>query len=235
LTNHSQIYGPIPDRKRGLSVLLRIGTALCFNKNRPARSARQGDGIVSGPLEASRPVAAPASTGGYFNERLTEVNLGLRLVPSPLAIAIMAGEMPAAINPYSMAVAPDSWARPVCPKWRRLVLLISLAPPSAPPFRGHPREAGSFVVAGRDAGPEAIPATSAAVDRCSAIPPRLISAGRMPEFSPRCVCTWGTRTGGVRNLPARSRRRWPASAVDTEGSADGESAKVLDQVFSSSP
>jgi hypothetical protein len=29
-------------------------------------------------------------------------------VPTPLTIAIMATEMPAAISPYSMAVAPDS-------------------------------------------------------------------------------------------------------------------------------
>jgi hypothetical protein len=36
------------------------------------------------------------------------VNLVLRFVPRPLTTAIMASEMPAAIKPYSMAVAPDS-------------------------------------------------------------------------------------------------------------------------------
>jgi hypothetical protein len=36
------------------------------------------------------------------------VNLVLRFVPRPLTTAMMASEMPAAIKPYSMAVAPDS-------------------------------------------------------------------------------------------------------------------------------
>ena len=44
----------------------------------------------------------------YFNELLIEVNLSLRLVPRPLTAAIMANEIPAAISPYSIAVAPDS-------------------------------------------------------------------------------------------------------------------------------
>ena len=40
-----------------------------------------------------------------------EVNLVLSFVPSPFTTAMMASEMPAAIRPYSMAVAPDSSAR----------------------------------------------------------------------------------------------------------------------------
>src|SRR6266550_9251349 len=48
---------------------------------------------------------------GYFSELLIEVNLSLRLVPSPLTTAMMASEMPAAIRPYSIAVAPESSAR----------------------------------------------------------------------------------------------------------------------------
>jgi hypothetical protein len=47
-------------------------------------------------------------TEAYFSELLTEVNLSFRLLPRPLTTAIMASEMPAAINPYSIAVAPDS-------------------------------------------------------------------------------------------------------------------------------
>jgi hypothetical protein len=46
--------------------------------------------------------------GAYFREVLIEVNLVLSLLPSPFTTAIMASEMPAAIKPYSMAVAPDS-------------------------------------------------------------------------------------------------------------------------------
>jgi hypothetical protein len=36
------------------------------------------------------------------------VNLVFRLVPRPFTIAMIASEMPAAIRPYSIAVAPDS-------------------------------------------------------------------------------------------------------------------------------
>ena len=42
----------------------------------------------------------------YFNELLMSVNFVLRLVPRPLTTAIIASEMPAAIRPYSIAVAP---------------------------------------------------------------------------------------------------------------------------------
>src|ERR1700759_708610 len=44
----------------------------------------------------------------YFSEVLIDVNFVFRLVPRPLTTAMMASEMPAAIRPYSMAVAPDS-------------------------------------------------------------------------------------------------------------------------------
>jgi hypothetical protein len=36
------------------------------------------------------------------------VNFSFRLVPNPLTTAMIASEMPAAIRPYSIAVAPDS-------------------------------------------------------------------------------------------------------------------------------
>jgi hypothetical protein len=39
---------------------------------------------------------------------LIEVNLSFRFVPRPLTTAIIANEIPAAIKPYSIAVAPDS-------------------------------------------------------------------------------------------------------------------------------
>jgi len=47
----------------------------------------------------------------YFSEEFTEVNLVLSLVPRPLMTAMIARLMPAAISPYSMAVAPVSSAR----------------------------------------------------------------------------------------------------------------------------
>jgi hypothetical protein len=42
---------------------------------------------------------------------LIDVSLVLILMPRLLTIAMMASEMPAAIRPYSMAVAADSSAR----------------------------------------------------------------------------------------------------------------------------
>jgi hypothetical protein len=47
----------------------------------------------------------------YFREVLTEVNLVLSLAPIPLTTAMIASAMPAAIRPYSIAVAPVSSAR----------------------------------------------------------------------------------------------------------------------------
>jgi hypothetical protein len=44
----------------------------------------------------------------YFREVLIELNMVLRLLPRPLITAIIASAIPAAISPYSMAVAPDS-------------------------------------------------------------------------------------------------------------------------------
>jgi hypothetical protein len=60
---------------------------------------------------ANRPAALfGAARKIYFRELLIESNLVLRLVPRPLTTAMIASEMPAAINPYSMAVAP-LWSR----------------------------------------------------------------------------------------------------------------------------
>lgn len=50
----------------------------------------------------------PEGTERYLREVLIEVNFSFRLVPRPLTTAMIASEMPAAINPYSIAVAPDS-------------------------------------------------------------------------------------------------------------------------------
>jgi hypothetical protein len=44
----------------------------------------------------------------YFSELLIDVNWVLRFVPRPFTAAMIASEMPAAIRPYSIAVAPDS-------------------------------------------------------------------------------------------------------------------------------
>ena len=43
----------------------------------------------------------------YFNELLIELKFVLRVLPRPFTAAIIASEMPAAMRPYSIAVAPD--------------------------------------------------------------------------------------------------------------------------------
>jgi hypothetical protein len=43
----------------------------------------------------------------YFNELLIDVNWVFRVVPKPFTTAMIANAIPAAIRPYSMAVAPD--------------------------------------------------------------------------------------------------------------------------------
>src|ERR1043166_5116612 len=44
----------------------------------------------------------------YFSDELMSVNLEFTVPPRPLTMAMMASAMPAAIRPYSIAVAPDS-------------------------------------------------------------------------------------------------------------------------------
>jgi hypothetical protein len=46
--------------------------------------------------------------GRYFSELLIEVNWVLRVVPRPLTTAMIASAIPAAMRPYSIAVAPAS-------------------------------------------------------------------------------------------------------------------------------
>lgn len=66
-------------------------------------------GWKSGGAKVHRVARVPEKeTETYFNELLIEVNLSFRFVPRPLTAAMMASEIPAAISPYSIAVAPDS-------------------------------------------------------------------------------------------------------------------------------
>ena len=49
-------------------------------------------------------------TGDYFSAFLTVPKVELSFVPSPWTTLMMATDMPAAMSPYSIAVAPDSSA-----------------------------------------------------------------------------------------------------------------------------
>jgi hypothetical protein len=66
------------------------------------------NGIRRGLKPTEFPDFPGRRTETYFRELLIEVNLSFRFVPRPLTTAMMASEIPAAIRPYSMAVAPDS-------------------------------------------------------------------------------------------------------------------------------
>jgi len=46
--------------------------------------------------------------GNYFKELLIEVNFSFMVVPRPFTTVMIASAMPAAIRPYSIAVAPES-------------------------------------------------------------------------------------------------------------------------------
>src|SRR5262249_15725607 len=60
------------------------------------------------PGACARPPQRRCNLIGYFNELLMEVNFSFRFVPRPFTAAMIASEIPAAISPYSIAVAPDS-------------------------------------------------------------------------------------------------------------------------------
>ena len=66
------------------------------------RQSKKDRAFVDDPVPSSR------CNYSYFSELLTDVNTLLRLVPRPFTATMIAIEMPAAIRPYSMAVAPDS-------------------------------------------------------------------------------------------------------------------------------
>jgi hypothetical protein len=56
---------------------------------------------------ASQPILPLLSNSLYLSAVETLLKVVLRLVPSAKTVAMIAMEMPAAINPYSIAVAPD--------------------------------------------------------------------------------------------------------------------------------
>jgi hypothetical protein len=63
-----------------------------------------------GNIEAN-PTSRCGNREFHFSEVLIDVNFVLSFVPSPLTMAIIASEMPAAMSPYSMAVAAVSSSR----------------------------------------------------------------------------------------------------------------------------
>src|ERR1700687_6442309 len=96
--------GASPGRAAGREAFLAAtGAASGLRIFTPSGSGRnnKGPGLPEA-FECSSVVVA------YFSELLIEVNLVFRLEPRPLTTAMIASEIPAAIRPYSIAVAPDS-------------------------------------------------------------------------------------------------------------------------------
>jgi hypothetical protein len=58
-------------------------------------------------LTESLPLLEKETGRNHFNELLIELNLSLRVLPRPFTTAMIARAIPAAIRPYSIAVAPD--------------------------------------------------------------------------------------------------------------------------------
>jgi len=56
----------------------------------------------------TRPASNCPEMARYFSELLMATKLELIFVPRPFTAVMIATEIPAAIRPYSMAVAPDS-------------------------------------------------------------------------------------------------------------------------------
>jgi hypothetical protein len=56
---------------------------------------------------ARQPRAIIQYPGDYFSELFIDVNSPFKFEPRPFTVAMMARLMPAAINPYSIAVAAD--------------------------------------------------------------------------------------------------------------------------------
>src|SRR4051812_39870765 len=92
-----------------------IVAAACRRPCRTSRRAASERRILRELLSAKngkgpglpRAFAARQSAPVYFSDVLIEVNLVFRLEPRPFTTVMIASEMPAAIRPYSMAVAPD--------------------------------------------------------------------------------------------------------------------------------
>jgi hypothetical protein len=74
----------------------------------PERAARKLVEIANSTEAVQDGRICSISRKGYFSELLTDVNIVLRLEPRPFTMAMIASAMPAAIKPYSIAVAPDS-------------------------------------------------------------------------------------------------------------------------------
>ena len=83
-----------------MSALTPIATVVDMPKGRYAPNLK--------PRHRAGVPSAHVCTYAYLSAVETDWNVFFKLVPRPCTTAMIATEMPAAISPYSMAVAPDS-------------------------------------------------------------------------------------------------------------------------------
>ena len=81
----------------------------CGNSRKARIELVASGGNQKGRLAAALPVhhVANEPLRAYFSAVETDEKVVFRLVPRACTVAMMATEIPAAIRPYSMAVAPD--------------------------------------------------------------------------------------------------------------------------------
>jgi hypothetical protein len=103
--NRPRETGSFDEKSRPQEACGRVFVEIC--------DAENGAGIHR--IDRKSTLSSSASHGssytGYFSEVLIVEKVVLRVEPSLLTVAMMARLMPAAISPYSIAVAPDSSAR----------------------------------------------------------------------------------------------------------------------------
>ena len=83
------------------------GRPLDKKKPRTSRGRISYDNQDLPPRLSDRGQCRKETAQPYFNALETELNVALRLLPKVCTAAMIATEMPAAISPYSIAVAPD--------------------------------------------------------------------------------------------------------------------------------
>src|SRR6202021_3156452 len=120
VTRHSQSgkperKHPMPAQDRSAPPVCRPGCRRAMRpfsslQRQPRACAYPGHHYPAKTIKAPdcRGLCCPPVTVVYFSEVLIEPNLVFSVLPMPLTTAMIAAEIPAAIRPYSMAVAPDS-------------------------------------------------------------------------------------------------------------------------------
>ena len=104
-------FTPMPiARIRGRATPTPIPTTSAARTPQPGRAIRRSALRREGGRASTLPRRTCINIS-YFSELLSDANFELSLPPIPFTVEMIISEIPAAISPYSIAVAPDSSAR----------------------------------------------------------------------------------------------------------------------------